>query len=82
MCLHMWHVHSPIMSRVTRAGSGEREGEREGGRHGCDLFVYFYVVLEFAAQGGPFQVHLITALLHIKPKRIKEHANYGDTIFT
>ena len=39
---------------------------------------YFYVMLfmylEFTTQGGPFQVHLISALLHINPKRIKESA--------
>ena len=27
--------------------------------------------MEFTTQGGPYQVYLITALLHINPKRIK-----------
>ena len=28
--------------------------------------------LEFTTQGGAFQIYLVTALLHINPKRIKE----------
>ena len=70
MCLHMWHVHNPIMNRVTQAGSNERETEGERTPWVCYFMLCMY--LEFTTQGGPFQVHLITALLHIKPKRIKE----------
>jgi len=47
----------------------KRERGRQGGRgrgfHVC------ICILEFAAQEGLFQVHLITALLHTNPKRIK-----------
>jgi len=28
--------------------------------------------MEFTTQWGPFQVYLVTALLHINPKKIKE----------
>ena len=35
-------------------------------------YVMLCMYLEFTTQGGPFQIYLIRALLHIKPKRIKE----------
>jgi hypothetical protein len=31
------------------------------------------IFMEFTTQGGPFQVHLIRALLHTSPKRIKAY---------
>jgi hypothetical protein len=62
------------MTRATQAGSNERERERERGRGdamGVFVRASFCVFMEFTTQGGPFQVLLISALLHSSPKRIE-----------
>jgi hypothetical protein len=65
------------MTRVTQAGSNERE--REGDMGAC--FFLLFILMEFTAQGGAFQIHLATALLHTSPKRIKKK-EYKESLYT
>jgi hypothetical protein len=61
-------------SRQQREREREREGERERREEERVTWVCFFslfIFMEFTAQKGPFQIHLITALLHTSPKRIR-----------
>jgi hypothetical protein len=51
--------------------SGERERERASDMGVC--FFLLTIFMEFTTQGSPFQVHLISALIHTGPKRIEKN---------
>jgi hypothetical protein len=63
-------MQGPTMTHTALAGSNERERVRERDMGVC--FFSLFIFMEFTTQGGPFQVFLISALLHTNPKRIKK----------
>ena len=57
-----------------------RQNDQSGGRErdrGDFVYVLFMFFMEFTAQGGQYQEYLVTALLHINPKRILSTKHKG-----
>jgi hypothetical protein len=57
----------------------EQQHTQKGNAMGVFVCVSFCIFMEFTTQGGPFQVLLISALLHTSPKRTKKPRAKGGT---